>query len=107
MLLGITRAAAASRAVQAARRHFGRGSNDRVGPREHNWGMSWTAPELQAPRGLGALPALGGKPVAGPWEAPRSAPPASSFEEGAAAGPHATEHHRRLRPTIEAPGLGA
>ena len=67
-----------SQAVQAARRHFGRGSNDPVAPCEHNERMSSTAPE----------------PVADP------------FEEGAAAGPHATEHDRRLRRSIETVDLG-
>jgi uncharacterized circularly permuted ATP-grasp superfamily protein len=65
--------------------------------------MSWTGPELKAPRGLGALPALDGRPVPGPWGAPEApvARLADPFEEGAAAGPHATEHDRRVRQSID------
>jgi uncharacterized circularly permuted ATP-grasp superfamily protein len=68
-----------SRPVQQSERHFGRGSNDADVACEHNEGMSRTAPGLQAPH---------------------------AFEEGAAAGPHATEHDRRLRRSIETVDLG-
>jgi uncharacterized circularly permuted ATP-grasp superfamily protein len=66
------------RAVQAAGRHFGRGSNDLSDAREDNVSMSSSTSELMAP----------------------------PFEEGAAAGPHATEHDRRVHESIEALDLG-
>ncbi len=68
--------------------------------------MSWTVQPTQAPRGLGALPSLGSRLTPGTWAA-RARAPAHPFEEGAAAGPHATEHDRRMRESFDEVDLTA
>jgi uncharacterized circularly permuted ATP-grasp superfamily protein len=61
--------------------------------------MSRIAPEVQAPRARTMLPAFGAKLRPGLWATAVGGD--DPFEEGAAAGPHATEHDRRMRECLE------
>jgi hypothetical protein len=67
--------------------------------------MGITSPEVRAPSRSGA-PGSAGALKSSASDRPRRAGGKRSFDEGAAAGPHATEHDRRVRESIVDIDLG-